>query len=59
MQLSEITIANQSFRKVGFLNASQADVFLDVSSTLFTLHAIAMFSRAKAFLTSSERSLRS
>jgi hypothetical protein len=32
MQLPEITIANQSFRKVGFLNASQVEVFLDVSA---------------------------
>jgi hypothetical protein len=31
MQLPEITIANQSFRKVGFLNASHVEVFLDGS----------------------------
>jgi hypothetical protein len=30
MQLPEITIANQSFRKVGFLNASQVEVFSEV-----------------------------
>jgi len=32
MQLPENTIASQSFRKAGFLNASQVEVFLDVSS---------------------------
>jgi hypothetical protein len=32
MQLPEITIANQSFRKVGFLNASHVEVFLEVFS---------------------------
>src|SRR4029077_6225490 len=32
MQLPEITIANQSFRKARFLNASQVEVFLEVSS---------------------------
>jgi hypothetical protein len=32
MQLSGDYIASQSFRKAGFLNASQVEVFLDVSS---------------------------
>jgi len=32
MQLPEITIANQSFRKVGFLNASHVEVFSEVFS---------------------------
>jgi hypothetical protein len=32
MQLPETTIANQSFRKVGFLNASQVEVFSVVFS---------------------------
>src|SRR5262245_28137268 len=32
MQLPEITIANQSFRNGGFLNASQVEVFLEVFS---------------------------
>jgi hypothetical protein len=31
MQLPEITIANQSFRKAGFRNASHVEVFLEVS----------------------------
>jgi len=32
MQLPEITIANQSFQKVGFINASHVEVFSEVFS---------------------------
>jgi len=32
MQLPEITMANQSLLKTGFRNASQVEVFLEVSS---------------------------